>query len=492
MSRTKRTIWVGALATGCVALGFIFAPALLVGFEHHKSSVDNGDAPVDKLKSSADELIVHEWGTFTSFAGSNGVNLEYRPLVTNDLPYFVNSMMSDYVNPWGKQEIVAQQRMETPVIYFYTNEPRDVRVRVDFPKGVMSEWYPPAKEIKTGLPQLKQKAVAEASSFESIPPALAAGDADRNRVVRDQLAKWDAAWKQYQSVRTIQVPVIEGGAFLDWGNVRLIPAAKFADVRVRNRKGETVPAWLPKIVDNNHYGRARETDAAIVETVDRKGGSHFEKFLFYRGLGNFELPIKLVALGADRFEINNGGDEASGALLLVRIDEGRVRFKRLDPVGPQAAIEVALPSEASTVDQLAKAMVNELVATGLYQKEAQAMVNTWHDSWFGEDGTRLLYLVSHRATDELLPLAIEPKPSECVRVLVGRLETLTPEDCHKLTLAVAGDSAGQQPTTESIKAELAKLGRFAEPALRYTIGQIKDAITRERLEAALVAIRPEP
>ena len=58
------------------------------------------------------------------------------------------------------------------------------------------------------------------------------------------------------------------------------------------------------------------------------GGSHFEKFLFYRGLGNFELPIKLAALGNDRFEVANSADDASGALLLVRIEDGRVRFMR--------------------------------------------------------------------------------------------------------------------------------------------------------------------
>ena len=57
--------------------------------------------------------------------------------------------------------------------------------------------------------------------------------------------------------------------------------------------------------------------------------------------------------------------------------------------------------------------------------------------------------------------------------------------------AVAGESGAEQPTPEAVKAELAKLGRFAEPALRYTIGQTSDAATRERLEAALAATRQQ-
>ncbi len=33
-----------------------------------------------------------------------------------------------------------------------------------------------------------------------------------------------------------------------------------------------------------------------------------------------------------------------------------------------------------------------LIAQGLYQDEAQAMLETWRDSWF-EEGSRLLYIV---------------------------------------------------------------------------------------------------
>ena len=34
--------------------------------------------------------------------------------------------------------------METPVIYFYSKEPQTVDVRVDFPQGIITEWYPQA------------------------------------------------------------------------------------------------------------------------------------------------------------------------------------------------------------------------------------------------------------------------------------------------------------------------------------------------------------
>ncbi len=349
MGRRTRSIWAGGIVAGCVALSLALLPAMLHGFDASQAS------PRGKL-------VVHEWGTFTSFAGSNGVNLEFRPLVTRDLPRFI---MTPFSQPGSrgslflKDRFVALQRMETPVTYFYTDVPRTVNVRVDFPQGMLTEWYPVVKQFESGKQTNKQ--------------------------------------------------AIHGHAYLDWGAVRLTPPKQFADIRVRGPQGQPVPASLPAVEANDHYGHARETDSAIVETVDVNGGSHFEKFLFYRGLGNFDLPIKLVALGNDRFDVTNSADVASGALLLVRIDNGRVRFTRRNPIRPRSMIEIKLPATESTVDRLAETTVRELTAAGLYEKEALAMVNTWRTSWFGENGTRLLYLMPGKLTDKLLPLAIDPR-----------------------------------------------------------------------------------
>jgi hypothetical protein len=429
MSRSTRTIWAGGIATGCVVIALVLLPAILHGDDCRQASRPG-------------KLIVHEWGTFTSFAGSNGVNLEFRPLVTNDLPRFI---MNPFKQPGSltrlllKDQFVALQRMETPVTYFYTDVPRVVNVRVDFPEGMLTEWYPVVKHFDSGKDNTEQ--------------------------------------------------VIVGHAYLDWGAVRLTPPEQFADIRVRDPKGQAMPASLPAVNANDHYGRARETDSAIVETVDADRGSHFEKFLFYRGLGNFELAIKLVALGNDRFEVTNFAEEASGALLLVRIENDRVRFARIGPIKPSSAVEINLPSTESTVDRLAEETVRELTNAGLYEKEARAMVNTWRTSWFGENGTRLLYLVPGKLTDTLLPLTVDPAPDERVRVLVGRLETLTPEDCKLLVHSLAGGAPGEVPTADAVKAELKLLGRFAEPVIQFAISQTSDPTMCGRLEAILAEIR---
>src|SRR5687767_3721679 len=111
----------------------LLVPALLAAtFLIVVATPRTSDAPTD--------LIVHEWGTFTSIAGPNGSAVEWMPTGgPTDLPCFVNSLVGTY-----KFNIRGTIRMETPVLYFYSPRIAAVDVQVDFPQGVISEWYPQA------------------------------------------------------------------------------------------------------------------------------------------------------------------------------------------------------------------------------------------------------------------------------------------------------------------------------------------------------------
>src|SRR3954469_1194771 len=185
MPRKRRNIWASGIAAGLVSIVAISSsPGMLHGF-------DAGKAP------PPGKLVVHEWGTFTSFSGTDGVNLECRPLVTNDLPRFI---MTPFNQPGSlgrallKTQFFARQRMETPVTYFYTDAPRTVNVRVDFPQGALTEWYPVVKNFQSG--------------------------------------KADGSYD------------IIGRAYLDWGAVHLTPSKQFATIRVQGPKKQAVPASL--------------------------------------------------------------------------------------------------------------------------------------------------------------------------------------------------------------------------------------------------------
>ena len=134
-----------------------------------------------------------------------------------------------------------------------------------------------------------------------------------------------------------------------------------------------------------------------------------------------------------------------------------------------------------------------LKAEGLYEKEAWSMVNTWRQSWFGEEGTRLFYILPQRVTDELLPLCIEPTPDETIRVLVGRMEIMPPSTERQI-LELVEESAGARMRHQELEVDqpfaspaldgILAMGRLAEPALVRARG-IAD-LREIRDEAALL------
>ena len=118
--------------------------ALLGGLEF---ALFAGETP----HSEARGLVAHEWGTFTSVQGADGVLLDWRPLETSRLPKFVYNWQNPGLNRrpagipgFGKSVFLTLQRMETPVIYFYSDRKQSVDVSVKFPQGLITEWYPQA------------------------------------------------------------------------------------------------------------------------------------------------------------------------------------------------------------------------------------------------------------------------------------------------------------------------------------------------------------
>jgi hypothetical protein len=407
----------------------------------------NSPAETAAQQCAADEtgegLIVHEWGTFTSFSGSDGVRLEFRPLVDEDLPPFVldRFLQSGAVDWLSKSQIRVRMRMETPVTYFYTQRERDVNVRVSFPDGLLTEFYPPVEWMEPAYQLFEQLQLTHSS--------------------------------------------------LDWGKVHLIPTdclqARVADPARRRLLESLLPAGLvPPSESRFHYGHARETDSALIhihrpQPDPETGplaptGDFFEKFLFYRGVGNFELPLNLNAASDGTFELANSGRDPIRSLFLIDADGQSIRFAAYEQIATGERLQIVQTETPSTLDALADAVKGSLVKEGLYEKEALAMVNTWRSSWFGETGTRLLYVVPQPLFDALLPLEISPAPEKIVRVLVGRMEIMSPAEESRIEALVQQSAAerqaafaqaasGGQPADSAVLANLTGLNRFAEPAL---------------------------
>ena len=107
-------------------------------------------------QARAGDLTVHEWGTFTTVAGEDGRAVEWLPLSGPvDLPCFVYHYQNDPLiklraGTWrldyenARSHLRGRVRMETPVLYFYSSGDIALNVRVEFPRGLITEWYPQA------------------------------------------------------------------------------------------------------------------------------------------------------------------------------------------------------------------------------------------------------------------------------------------------------------------------------------------------------------
>lgn len=170
----------------------------------------------------------------------------------------------------------------------------------------------------------------------------------------------------------------------------------------------------------------RQTDAAVVRT---KNGDA-EKYLFYRGVGNFKLPIRFTSPSDGMLRIENSAAAAVPAMLVFNHrEDGKVSFAMLDAVKAGETRSVSLSEPSISTDwqpEVYHAMSQALVEAGLYQKEADAMLQTWWRSYFQRPGLRAFWIVPAPVTEEILPLAVQPTPKKQVRVLVGRSELLSP------------------------------------------------------------------
>ena len=97
------------------------------------------------------------------------------------------------------------------------------------------------------------------------------------------------------------------------------------------------------------------------------------------------------------------------------------------------------------------------------------MVKTRDDSWFAENGTRVLYILPKDWADQVLPLSLTPAPREIARVFVGRAEVITPSTEQSLAAEVNRYSSDRLTAVANVRA--LGLSRFLEPAFRRLVAQ---------------------
>jgi len=288
-------------------------------------------------------------------------------------------------------------RMETPVLYFYSPTETTVSAKVGFRNGIITEWYPHASHLEPS-----------------------------SRQVLDDSALYH--WLQ-----------IDGG--IAWNSVSVEPDRA---------------AHFPGDDRASRYYAARETSAAPL-VVKTASGTQEEKFLFYRGVSAYSVPLAAQSTAGGKALVKNLGQEPIPSVILFERRGDKLGYRLAGSIESETLIDP--PELTSNLESLNQDLAGVLIAQGLYPDEARAMVETWRTSWF-EEGTRLLYIVPRAFVDEILPLSVSPAPSETVRVFVGRMELITPATEQEVEKALAARD----------RSVIQKYGRFLEPIL----DQLKD------------------
>jgi hypothetical protein len=385
-------------------------------------------------------LIVHEWGTFTSFQDSIGATIAGINVDDEPVPKFVHRLHERPVFTTRSMPALWSQgaprchrdvtlRLETPVLYFYpqpafSGDAFDVRAA--FVGGWLTEFYPFAEAANSGFP----------------------GELRRDTQ----------------------------GA-LHWTRLRLAEDS-------RRIPATTARVWLaPRAV------------ASAVVTEGRK--QEAEKYLFYRGVGRIDAPVVVRGQGG-ALDISLRDAELSRLppMWLVRVrPDGRVRFTRVK-AGEGRTVNITVPGDEASPSEfsaLRRELAEALLAEGLYREEAQAMLDTWQLSYFESEGTRLFFVLPRAWTDARLPLSISV-PSEITRVMLGRIELVSshqrqalnrlyelPSTAFALTPIYAQSSLAQNALragTTSHADLYRSEGRDVPEALRLydSLGRFRDAL----------------
>jgi hypothetical protein len=184
-------------------------------------------------------------------------------------------------------------------------------------------------------------------------------------------------------------------------------------------------AKYPKTNATSIWNPARVTKANTIQA--NVNGSEEERFIFYRGLGDFNVPLKLklksLPKNVLKVTLLNDSDEAVPALFYVLStkQKGIVNSLALPALNPHEEKSFETSLATSSFDVRA-GLKTALVNAGLFEDEAMSMINTWDKSYFHTEGERLLYVLPRTWTEKILPMKLVPAPEKLNRVLVGRVE----------------------------------------------------------------------
>ena len=330
-------------------------------------------------------LEVHEWGTFTSLVNEKGVVMKGMHHEEEGLPGFVYGLRAG-----GTESLHSVAKLKSSSNHcgvrntkcaFLTAEDQDVL---------------PYNQFNTPVTQKMETPVIYFYGNEGEKAHVEVKFPD------GMISQWFPA----ASSNNLHLEEFKNG-YMSWD----VSLGKVTDTEnFPKTRAESI--WNP--------ARATKANAIRVENGEE------ERFIFYRGLGDFTVPLKIslkdVSEKVTEVSVTNSSNVSVPALFYLRSEKttGVLSYLALPALAPGEE-KTFLTSSTSAADVKSE-IKDSLVKAGLFEDEALSMLNTWDKSYFHTTGERLLYILPTSWTEKILPLSVTPAPSKLVRVLIGRIE----------------------------------------------------------------------
>ena len=359
------------------------------------------------------EFTVHEWGTFTQVIASDGTILDGLEREEEPLPPFVHShagLQNSLIARKGFRRPVqgVNTKMETPVIYFYTDQALQAEVEVQWKGGSISQWYPQRTGGETPpaarpiAPVLHPDAILSNSDFTK------RGGIDFTKVT--------TAASLGKSMSPPQI------------NLTKPTSSK----ETRPPTG-SIPACQMRA--SSPAAPNQKATFSIAESVASTAAS--------TSPSTTPMPSRFQTPSSTTFPF-----------ALVFQNDGRTIRSKVLTDGLSAGTSLTIPDQdlndlgyvnSPWQSTVYRQMREGLVQAGLFQDEAEGMIQTWWSSYFAKPSfngsPRVFWILPTAQVDEVLPLTINPKPQKTVRVIVGRAEILRPS-FEKTFLAMDRNAQG--------------------------------------------------
>jgi hypothetical protein len=161
------------------------------------------------------------------------------------------------------------------------------------------------------------------------------------------------------------------------------------------------------------------------------------------------------------------------------------RLSKLDHGTKDRPIEFVEANANGWPDQEAKVLLEQLKDTGLFEDEAQSLVDVWKQEFFQAEGLTLFYRIPQEQYEKMLPLTMKPKPEKLIRVGLVHRPYYDPALAEKVAGLVNDLNDDDYQKREQAQESLVQLGRSAYAHLKLHRNKTTAPEIKRRLDQIL-------